>query len=101
MGFIDELKQAESKKTIAHAKSFAAEVKPKLIASAEEGYNGYNIQLTGRDDAHLLRKELFLETLQSELGGCTVKLDSTEHTDLLFKTKFRKYFVNISWKGEA
>ena len=98
MSFVEELKQAETKKTIVYAKEFAVEIKPKLIDAAEKGYGGYNVQLHQRDDAYILRKELFLQTLQDQLDGCTVKLEQTEHTDLLFKIKYYRKFISITWK---
>ena len=98
MNFVEELQQAETKKTVEYATEFATDIKPKLIESAEEGYNGYNIQLKDRDDSHILQKDLFLKTLEKQLDGCTVKLDQAEYTDLLFKTKYYRKFINISWK---
>lgn len=98
MNFAEELKQMEIKKTIQHAQEMALDLNTKLIESAEKGYTGYNISLEGRDDAHILKKDLFIKNLEANLEGCKVTLEKTEHTDLLFKRKFYKKFIQILWK---
>ena len=100
MSFVDELREAEALKTAEHAKKVAEELRPVLIKSAENGYTGHNLPLDQREDRHILRKQPFLEALEKELDGCKVSLEKTEHTDILFKTKYYKPFININWAIE-
>ena len=98
MKFVEELQQSETKKTVERAVNFAHEIKPSLIASAEKGFTGHKISLYERDDAHILKKDLFIKTLEENLDGCKVTRKTEEYTHLIFKTTYSKEFIVISWR---
>lgn len=98
MKFVEELQQSETKKTVADAIAFAQEIKPRLIESAEKGFTAYRIDLNGRENSHLLVNDLFVQTLQEQLDGCKVKINTENYTHLLFKTEHSKKFLHISWR---
>ena len=98
MKFVEELQQSETKKTVADAIAFAQEIKPRLVESAEKGFTGYRIDLSDREDAHLLVKDLFVQTLQEHLDGCKVKIKTENYTHLIFKTEYSKKILHISWR---
>lgn len=98
MKFVEELQQSETKKVVAHAIKFAEEIKPKLVESAEMGYGGMDFALEGREDAHILRKALFIETVKENLDGCTVQLRKDEYVNILTKGKYYKSYIDIRWR---
>lgn len=98
MKFVEELQQSETKKTVADAIAFAQQIKPRLIESAEKGYGGFDVALEGREDAHILRKDLFIQTVKENLDGCTVRLRKDEHTHILTKAKYYREYIDIHWR---
>lgn len=97
MNFAKELKELREDSLADYAIEFVENIKPKLIESAADGYNGFEVKLEDREDAHILRNSEFRENLELLLEGCKVRIDSKEFTNILFKNKYHKYYLVISW----
>lgn len=98
MNFAEELKMVRENKLEEYAIEFAEEINPKLLESAAEGFTGYEIKLEDREDAHILRNSEFRKHLELLLEGCEVRIDEKEFTNLLFKNKYYRSYLVISWK---
>ncbi|GGA31862.1 hypothetical protein [Psychrobacillus lasiicapitis] len=97
MSFVDELQKEHKNAIIAHALEIAEKVEPTLRESASKGYTGSTFSLEGRDDAHILKDSLFLESLETLLDGCEVKIIKDEYTNILLNRKFYKSKLYIGW----
>lgn len=97
MDFKDMLNKEKEEKIINYALEFAENITPKLIESAQQGYTGYNIDLENRNDTHILKNTEFIKNLELLLDGCKVEIKKDEFTNILFKTKFYKSKLIISW----
>lgn len=80
-----------------YALEFAESVEPKLVKAAQDGFRGFYIDFEDREDTHLLINDLFLKYLNELLDGCTAKIETTEHTNIIFKNKYYKSRLVISW----
>lgn len=98
MSFASALQEEKRKAIIEHAIQFAEEYEGKLIKAASEGFSSYRIDLSDREDGHILRNTDFTENVELLLDGCEVRIDKTEMTNIIFKNKYYKYFLIISWK---
>lgn len=97
LDFKTQLNAVKNNKIESYALCFAEDIQPRLIESAAKGYSGFTIDLQDREDSHLLKNPLFLEFLNELLDGCAVKIKTTEHVNILFKNKYLKHHLSISW----
>ena len=98
MNLAEKLNQERVDKINDYAISFAEDIELEIIQSAQKGYAAYSINLEGRDDAHIIKDPIFLKNLEVLLNGCAVEIRSNEYTNLLFKNKYYKYKLIISWE---
>ena len=97
MSFKSRLNDEKNAKIENYALEFAGDIEPDLIESAQKGYSAFSIDFEGRDDVHILKNPLFLDNLERLLEGCEVNIKSKEYTNLLFKNKYFKERLVISW----
>lgn len=100
MNLATQLRKEREEKIIFHALDFAEKIEDKLKESAASGYSGYEIELYQREDAHILKNPVFLESLKELLTGCEVEIKKEEYTNLIIKTKYYRSKLVISWKGD-
>lgn len=98
MDFAERLRQEQVEKINDYTMNFAENIEPEIIKSAQEGYSGYSISLEGRGDSHIIKDKMFLEGLEVLLDGCTVEVQSIEYTNIIFKNKYHKHKLIISWR---
>lgn len=97
MDFKARLNSEKNNKIESYAFDFAENIEPRLIESAQKGYSGFTIDLQDRDDSHLIKNPLFLDHLNELLDGCSVEIKTTEHVNILFKNKYTRHHLSISW----
>ena len=79
-----------------HALKIAEDLEPLLIEGAERGHRGYNIGINGRDDAHILVTDEFVENLSIMLEGCKVEIEKKIARPAFGRPRKLKTLV-ISW----
>lgn len=97
MTFKSKLDAEKNAKIENYALEFAEDLELELIESARKGFSAFSIDFEGREDTHILKNELFLDSLKQLLDGCEVKIKTTEYTNLLFKNKYYKDRLVFSW----
>lgn len=97
MNLSEKLKKSTEQKVNDRAKEFAKECEPELIKAAKKGYSGLRIDLSEREDAHILRSDLFIKELQSLLVGCAVSIDEQKYRNNLLRYTFTKEYLLINW----
>lgn len=97
MNLKEKLNAEQDNKMKKHAAEFAGEIEPELLQSAKKGYSGFSIPLEDREDAHILRNEVFQKYLGEMLEGCSVEIETTEYTYAITNRAFFKYKLVISW----
>lgn len=100
MNLATQLRKEREEKIIFHALDFAEEIEGELKESAASGYSGYEIQLYQREDAHILKNPMFIESLKELLTGCQVEVKNDEYTNLLTKAKYYRSKLVISWRDD-
>lgn len=100
MNLATQLRKEREEKIIFHALDFAEEIEGELKESAASGYSGYEISLCRREDAHILKSPVFIESLKELLTGCEVEIRKDEYTNLLTNTIYYRSKLVISWKGD-
>lgn len=97
MKFAEELRRIRENKLENYALELAEEVKSILVAAALEGQNSLLLELEGREDKHMLIDGEFREKFEMLLEGCKVSIETKEYTNLLFKNKYKKHYLLMSW----
>ena len=97
MSFAEKLKQEQDTRFEDYAIEFAGEIESALVESAREGYTGYEIKLSDRDDKHILSNRVFQKKLELLLDGCKVKTEQKKFRDLLFKRDYYRNYLVINW----
>ncbi|MFG3613115.1 hypothetical protein [Rummeliibacillus stabekisii] len=103
MNFAEQLEAKSNLKVIEFAEKFLEEIKPQLIKSAEEGFNGFRVQIDlnkpeNKEKFHLYSNPIFVEHLNKHLDGVKVQYKKEFVENLLIKGYgWYKHYLVFNW----
>lgn len=103
MNFAQQLKAESDLAVVKFADEFSETIKPKLEASAKEGYSAYRYKVDQQNEnekgkLHLYTSPVLVDRLNKNLNGVTVEYEKTFVENLLFKGRgWNEHYLIFRW----